>query len=175
MPSSRTLEERIQAIEDRLEIYNLIAAHPPSADTGSGEFAAACWAEDGVFDQGGTLRAGREIANFASPAFQEAMRQGIAHFAGLPHVRVTGDTAVVTSYLQVLAPDHAAQPDPLSAHPPPQGAQGYRVHRLSANRWDLRRTPDGWKIVRRTLRLIEGKDASREVLKSALDRAGARP
>jgi hypothetical protein len=86
-----------------------------------------------------------------------------------------GDRAVVTSYLQVIAPDHVAAPDPLSAHPPPEGAQGYRIHRLSANRWDLVRTADGWKIARRTLRLIEGKDASREVLKSATERAGALP
>ena len=170
MATIKTLEERVRAIEDRLEILNLIAGHPPSADTGSGEFAASFWAEDGVFDQGGTLRAGREIANFSSPQFQAAMRQGIAHFAGLPHIRLMGDKAVVTSYLQVLAPDHVAAPDPLSAHPPPEGAQGYRVHRLSANRWDLIRTPEGWKIARRTLRLIEGKDASREVLRSATER-----
>jgi hypothetical protein len=174
MPT-KTLEERIRAIEDRLEIYNLIAGHPPSADTGSGEFAAAMWTDDGVFDQGGTLRSGREIANFSSPQFQAAMRQGIAHFTGLPHIRILGDTAVVTSYLQVLAPDHVAAPDPLSAHPPPEGAQGYRVHRLSANRWDLKRTASGWKIARRTLRLIEGKDASREILKSATEVEGARP
>jgi hypothetical protein len=173
--AAKTLEDRIRAIEDRLEIYNLIAGHPPSADTGSGEFAASMWAEDGVFDQGGTLRSGREIANFTSPQFQAAMKQGIAHFTGLPHIRVMGDKAVVTSYLQVVAPDRAAAPDPLSAHPPPEGAQGYRIHRLSANRWDLVRTAQGWKIARRTLRLIEGKDASREVLRSATEPAGSLP
>ena len=37
MPTTRSLEERIQAIEDRLEIYNLIASHPPSADTGGSD------------------------------------------------------------------------------------------------------------------------------------------
>ena len=31
----RTLEQRVREIEDRLEIYNLIASHPPSADTGA--------------------------------------------------------------------------------------------------------------------------------------------
>ena len=29
------LETRLRMIEDRLEIYNLIAGHPPSADTGA--------------------------------------------------------------------------------------------------------------------------------------------
>jgi hypothetical protein len=173
--SGKTLEERVRAIEDRLEIYNLIAGHPPSADTASGDFAASFWADDGVFDQGGTPRTGREIANFTSPQFQAALQRGIAHFVGLPHIRLMGDKAVVTCYLQVLSPDQVAAPDPLPAHPPPQGYQGYRVHRLSANRWDLVRTPKGWKIARRTLRLIEGKDASREVLRSATEPEGALP
>ena len=30
-----TLEQRFRLIEDRFEIYNLIASHPPSADTGA--------------------------------------------------------------------------------------------------------------------------------------------
>ena len=55
MPTTRSLEERIQAIEDRLEIYNLIASHPPSADTGGSEHISASWVEDGVFDRGENL------------------------------------------------------------------------------------------------------------------------
>ena len=69
----KSLEDRLRAVEDHLEILNLIASHPPSADTGSSEFASSMWAEDGVFDQGGTLRKGKEIASFASPQFQKAM------------------------------------------------------------------------------------------------------
>jgi hypothetical protein len=33
--ATRTIEDRLSVIEDRLEIYNLIADHPPSADTGA--------------------------------------------------------------------------------------------------------------------------------------------
>ena len=40
-----TLEQRIRAIEDRLEIYNLIAGHPPSADTGADYYARAMEAD----------------------------------------------------------------------------------------------------------------------------------
>ena len=47
---TRTLEERLRAIEDRLEIYNLIASHPPSADTGADYFIRAIYAEDGAID-----------------------------------------------------------------------------------------------------------------------------
>ena len=39
--ASRTIEDRIRAIEDRLEIFNLIASHPPSADTGADYFTRA--------------------------------------------------------------------------------------------------------------------------------------
>ena len=57
MPKSDTaatasLEERIRAVEDRLAIYNLIASHPPSADTGADYYTRAVYAEDGVFDRG---------------------------------------------------------------------------------------------------------------------------
>ena len=52
MSPTRSLEDRIRAIEDRLEIYNLIARHPPSADTGGNDHIAASWVEDGVFDRG---------------------------------------------------------------------------------------------------------------------------
>ena len=47
----KTLEE-LRLIEDRLDIYNLIASHPPSADTGAGDYTATVWTEDGVFDRG---------------------------------------------------------------------------------------------------------------------------
>ncbi len=52
---NRSLEQRIRAIEDRLEIYNLIAGHPPSADTGADYYTEAVYTEDGVFDRGANL------------------------------------------------------------------------------------------------------------------------
>ena len=52
---SFALEQRLRAIEDRLEIYNLIASHPPSADTGAKAYAEAVYTEDGVFDRGAEL------------------------------------------------------------------------------------------------------------------------
>src|SRR5260370_17080140 len=44
-----TLEARIRAIEDRLEIYNLIPRHPPSADTRPGHYAEAVFTQDPPF------------------------------------------------------------------------------------------------------------------------------
>jgi hypothetical protein len=105
----RTLEQRLRLIEDRFEIYNLIASHPPSADTGAGHFTASVWTEDSVFDRGAEFPrpTGRAaIAGGSSnPEHHRAIERGIAHFAGLPYVRISGDTAFAISYLQILVPD----------------------------------------------------------------------
>src|SRR6516165_1552323 len=108
MTANRSLEERVRAIEDRLEIYNVIASHPPSADTGGNAHIAASWVEDGEFDRGETLTSARGRDAIArqvlSPDHQAAIARGLAHFTGLPHVAISGDTALVTSYLQIVVP-----------------------------------------------------------------------
>jgi len=166
----KTLEQRLRLIEDRLEIYNLIASHPPSADTGGSEHIAACWVEDGVFDRGAEFPrpTGRAaIAGGSSnPEHQRAIERGIAHFAGLPYVRVTGDAAYAISYLQILVPDHVG---PLFDVPNHGSSRGFHVHRVSANRWEFVRTDKGWKIKRRTLRPLDGTQPAREILRAALE------
>ena len=54
-PGASSLEARLRDIEDRLEIYNLLASHPPSADTGADYYTRAIFTEDGVFDRGESL------------------------------------------------------------------------------------------------------------------------
>jgi hypothetical protein len=146
----KTLEQRLRLIEDRFEIYNLIASHPPSADTGAGDYTASVWAEDGVFDRGAEFPqpTGREAiaAGSSSAEHHRAIEQGIAHFAGLPYVRITGDTAFAISYLQILVPDCVG---PLFDVPKHGSSRGFHVHRVSANRWEFVRTDEGWKIKRR--------------------------
>src|SRR4051794_24124439 len=77
-----SLEQRLRLIEDRLEIYNLIASHPPSADTGSGDYPASVWTDDGVFDRGAEFArpTGRTaIAGGSSnPEHRRAIEEGIA-------------------------------------------------------------------------------------------------
>ena len=164
--TASTLEDRIRAIEDRLEIYNLIASHPPSADTGGSDHVAASWVEDGVFDRGENLSSprGRDIiANHVlTPEHQAAIAGGLAHFTGLPHVAIDGDTAVVTSYLQILVPQTQGEPVEVPNH---GSSQGFRVHRMTANRWELVRTPQGWKIKHRTLRQLDGSEPARKILR----------
>ena len=130
MTGSRSIEERLRIVEDRLEIYNLIASHPPSADTGGSDHISASWADDGVFDRGEDATRGRSAIaeQVLSPAHQAAIAGGIAHFTGLPHVAISGDTAIVTSYLQVIVPqtqgdpvavpNHGSEPSVIRSAPP---------------------------------------------------------
>src|SRR4051794_3784854 len=165
---AQSLEDRIRAIEDRLEIYNLIASHPPSADTGADYYTRAVYVDDGEFDVGrGKAATGNaEIAAMTkTPAHQAAIAGGLAHFAGLPGVEIDGDRAVVVSYLQILTPHPTAEPHEVPNH---GVSKGYRIHRVAANRWELERTPAGWKIRRRTVRTIDGSEPPREILRGAL-------
>jgi hypothetical protein len=171
-----TLEARLRAVEDQLEIYNLIASHPPSADTGADSYAEAVYTEDGVFDRGPNLpgATGNKTiaASLKSPGHQAAIAGGLAHFTGLPHIAITGDIATVTSYLQILTPKQSGE----AVEVPNHGAsRGYHIHRIVTNRWDLVRTAAGWKIKRRTLRLVDGSEPSREILRGALKGYELRP
>ena len=166
--ASRALEDRLRAVEDRLEILNLIASHPPSADTGADDHVRAIYAEDGTMDLGGGKGAAGNAAIaaiVATPAHQAAIAGGLAHFASLPHIAIDGDAAVVTSYLQVLTPDPNADAVEVPGH---GSSKGFRIHRIGANRWELVRTPAGWKIKRRTLRSLDGSPGAREILRQAL-------
>ena len=165
----RTLEQRVRLIEDRFEIYDLIASHPPSADTGAGDYTASVWVEDGEFDRGAEFPRptgpAAIAAGSANPEHRRAIEQGIAHFAGLPYVRITGDTAFAISYLQILVPDPVG---PLFDVPNHGSSRGFHVHRVSANRWEFVRTEAGWKIRRRTLRPLDGTPPARQILAGAL-------
>jgi hypothetical protein len=172
---NRSLESRIRAIEDRLEIYNLIAGHPPSADTGADYYAEAVYAEDGEFDRGAGLTGG--VGNKAiaavlkSPGHKAAIDGGLAHFTGLPHITINGDDAVVISYLQILTPNKSGEAIEVPNH---GASRGYHIHRVVTNRWELRRTASGWKIKRRSIRLVDGSEPSREILRGALESYAAR-
>jgi hypothetical protein len=165
----RMLEQRVRAIEDRLEIYNLIAGHPPSADTGADYYAEAAYTDDGVFDRGPGLTgaSGNKAlgALLKSDGHQAAIAGGLAHFTGLPYIELDGDTAAVTSYLQILTPNKIG---PAVEVPNHGASRGYHIHRVVTNRWELVRTAAGWKIKRRTIRLVDGSEPSREILREAL-------
>ena len=166
--ANRTLEDRVRAIEDRLDILNLIASHPPSADTGADYFARAVYVEDGELDLGRDKKAvgnGTIGAMMKKPEHQAAIAGGLAHFCGLPRIELDGDKAVAFSYLQILTPHPTEKPHEVPNH---GVSNGFRIHRVASNRWELTRTAKGWKIKRRTVRTLDGTEPAREILRSAL-------
>ena len=168
MSKDDTLEGRLRAVEDTLAIYHLIASHPPAADTGSDGYYRDAFVPDAVIDLGGgkTANGNEAIAAVVkTPEHQAAIAGGLCHFAGLPRVELDGDTAVAISYLQVLTPNREGKPVELSGH---GLSSGYRIHRLGANRWDLKRTENGWKVTRRAYRVLDGTEGARELLRQAV-------
>jgi hypothetical protein len=168
MSTPDLLEGRLRAVEDKLAIYHLIASHPPAADTGTDSYYRDAFAANGEVDLGGGKGAtGNEAiaAIVKTPEHQAAIAGGLCHFAGLPRVEVDGDIAVATSYLQIITPDRQATPRELSGH---GSSTGFRIHRVGANRWELKRGKNGWKITRRTLRPLDGNSEARSLLRRAI-------
>jgi SnoaL-like domain len=167
MNNANTQEGRLRAVEDKLAIFHLIASHPPAADTGNDGYYRDAFMPDGTVDLGNKTASGNEAiaAVVKTPEHQAAIAGGLCHFAGLPRVELNGDTAVAISYLQVIAPNREAKPVALSGH---GLSSGYRIHRLGVNRWDLKRTQDGWKVTRRAYRMLDGTEGARELLRQAV-------
>ncbi|QJT80854.1 nuclear transport factor 2 family protein [Kosakonia sp. MUSA4] len=161
--------QRLQRIEDTLAIYELIASHPPSADTALADYTASIYMPDGIFDRGESLDGAQGVEAIAAfilrPEHEEAIRGGLAHFAGLPLIDLRGDSAIVTSYLQIIMLDKQGERRELANH---GASTGYRIHRVVVNRWLLERHTGRWKIRSRTLLPVDGSDAPRQLLARGL-------
>jgi hypothetical protein len=165
---SESLEGRVRTVEDKLAIFHLIASHPPAADTGTDRYYREAFVTDGEMDLGGGKGArGNDTigALVKTPEHQAAIAGGLCHFAGLPRVEIDGDSAVAISYLQIITPDRQAAPREVSGH---GSTTGFRIHRVGANRWELKRGKDGWKVVRRTLRPLDGTGDAQALLRTAI-------
>jgi SnoaL-like domain len=166
--SQGSVEDRLRAVEDKLAIYQLIASHPPAADSGNDRYYLDAFTPDGVMDLGyGKSIDGSDAiaAVVRTPEHKAAIAGGLCHFSGLPRVEIDGDKAIAISYLQIVTPNRDAPPVAVSGH---GTSSGFRIHRCGVNLWELVRTPDGWKVKRRTLRLLEGSPEARDLLTQAV-------
>lgn len=156
------LEHQVRELTDRSDILQLIYSYGPAVDTCAAEAVSGIWTQDGVYDvDTGFLRGRTEIeAMVGSDMHRGFVRGGCGHVTGPAHLIVTGDTAVATLYSQLITKN----PD----------ADGFTVSRLSANRWELARAADGWRVTARTNRLLDGGAAGREVLTEGIS-APTRP
>jgi hypothetical protein len=164
------LSARLQLVEDRLAIYNLLATHPLSADTGDAAFFNAIYTEDAAFDRGQGLSgaSGRDslLTMGTSDAHRAAIAGGLAHLGNLPRVQIDGDSAVAMSYIAIIHPDPTGEPQELPNH---GTTDGFRIHRVVANRWELTRIDGTWRISRRTALPMDGAGPAIETIRSFAD------
>lgn len=153
--SEQSLEERLKRVEDMLAIQQLINAYGPLADSRSVDLLKEFWAEDGTYDVGGygLLQGPDVLKMFDGPTFDALMSQGCAHVSTNPHIVIDGDEASATHYAFLFM--H------VDGH--------FRADRLSASQWLLRRTARGWKVHKRTNRMLDGNPAAPQLLSSVLE------
>jgi hypothetical protein len=147
------LADRVQVLEDHIEITNLAAQYGPNVDSGSAEAAAALWTDDGTFDAVGaiTMHGHDEIAGMVNGAgHQGLILNGCGHVLTVPHVVIDGDRAYGRSYALNIRWD--------------ADEERFWVARVSANTWQWVRTPDGWRIAERINANLDGTPEHRERL-----------
>lgn len=145
---SGDLEARVKLIEDKLAVYQLLSAFAPVIDGGGEEEAAEFYAEDGAYIMdvpGASSAMGRPavLDIYRSDMHRGAVRQGISHMLGFPHVWLDGDRAEAVTYACILR----------------KGEQGWGLARIAANKFKLRRDGSGWRIETRESRELTNEQA----------------
>ena len=130
-----SVEQRLQALEDQIAIYQLVCGYGYAVDGCNTEAVGSFYAEDGVYsvsDQGYDFEGRERVANITRDAGHlKLVRGGCAHMSTLPYVVIDGDRAVATCHTTVIL----------------KAENGFQVARLSASRLELSRKPDGgWQI-----------------------------
>jgi hypothetical protein len=150
------LKARVLALEDRVEITQLVAQYGPSVDSGSAEATSRLWTEEGVFAVVGgehsfTMNGRPDIKGMVNgKGHQGLINNGCAHVLTVPHVEVSGDEAKGRSYALNIRWDPKAD--------------RFWVARVSANTWRWVRTAEGWRIVERVNSNLDGAEGSRKML-----------
>ncbi len=145
------LLQRLQVLEDREAIRELIARYGPLADGGNAAGVAALWTENGRYEISGfgSATGHREIAALISgKTHQQLMSDGCAHILGPVSMKIDGDEAVAVGHSLVLR----------------WAGDRFEVARVAANRWELVRTAQGWRVDLRKNALLTGEEAARALL-----------
>lgn len=157
--SDKTCSDRLTAIEDHIEIQQILAGAAMSADVASEEYWRNMFTEDAVLDRkAGARDVGRDaiLGIIRGKEQHAAIDHGMAHLASLPYITIEGDRATAIGYLLVVVRDEQARAVDL---PGKASTLRLSIYHLSVNQWDFVRTEDGWKIANRTVRPLASEDA----------------
>jgi SnoaL-like domain len=149
------LEARVRDLEDRLEIFQLMATYGPCADSGSGDIVETLYIEDGYYDSGMQSFDGAAAIRGmieSLPLHRSLMDGGCAHMITMPVVKLNGDRAIAICHSQLLRRQDNA----------------FQVWRTSANCWELERSPQGWKVAKRVNKLLDGDVSAQQLFRDAL-------
>ena len=149
------LEQRLRALEDERAVARLIASYGPLVDSGSAGQAAALWEPDGDYDVDPQPMRGAEAidAMVRGTLHQTIITGGSAHFLGPHQITVDGDRADAIGYSLLVRHEDGR----------------FVVARTTAHHWRLRRGSEGWRVVRRIARLLDGRAEARALLARASD------
>jgi uncharacterized protein (TIGR02246 family) len=150
------LEQRLQLLEDRLAIMQLMSTYGPAVDSGASEAVASLFTEGGTYDSGVGAWTGRDaIASMVEGEMHRSlMAEGCAHVMAMPMVEVIGDSATAYGYSRL----YVRQND----------SDSFRVWRVSATRWEFQRAAGRWCVKRRLNRLLDGREDARALFREAL-------
>jgi hypothetical protein len=143
------LESRLRAVEDRAAITQVIASYGPAADSCDGETVRSLFTEDGTYElEGWSFTYDTMDETVLTDLHLRYVAAGSAHVMSLPHIVLEGDQAVAINYSFVFIAESGR----------------FVIDRTAANRWDMVRTGEGWKVRRRVNRLTNGTAAARALL-----------
>lgn len=150
------LHARLCRLEDESAITRLVLSYGPAADAGLTKFAGQLWTGDGEYDwdaNGTPIQGDAGVdAMLQGERHQNLIATGVAHFAGPPRVTIHADVATALNYSLVMRRE----------------GERFFLWRVSAVRWDLVRTDVGWRIKRRTNRLLDETGHGRELFDHGL-------
>lgn len=150
------LQARVARLEDESAITRLIMSYGPAADAGLTAFAGTLWLEDGAYDwdaDATPLQGGAAVdAMLQSDAHQGLIAHGVAHFAGPLLIDLDGDEAVALNYSLIMRRDE----------------DRFFLWRVSAVRWEVARADSGWRVRKRTNRLLDASGGGRRLFGGTL-------
>ena len=153
---SDELHARVRRLEDESAIARLILSYGLAADAGLTALAGQVWLEDGVYDwdaEGEPHHGSAAVdAMLQGDGHQGLIARGVAHFAGPPLIDVDGDKATVLNYSLVMRRED----------------DRFFLWRVSAVRWDVERAASGWRVQRRTNRLLDATGVGRQLFGETL-------
>lgn len=145
------IEARLQRLEDKAAIAELIASYGPLADRGMADELARLWVDNGEYTVAGfgTARGHAEIAALIEgETHQQLMAQGCAHVLSPHTIALGGGEAEASGYSVVFR----------------RSGDAFEAWRVSANRWKLVRTEKGWRVLLRENAPLDGSEAARALL-----------